>query len=706
MTSSPDDRDQESAGKATADNEEVDAEAAGTIKDGGTNDQNADTDAQINEVPDETAAIALTSGTTQFPAQDSTMFEAGREFGRYRIKRELGRGAMGAVYLARDTQLDREVAVKIPIFATDGGQNEVERFYREARAMATISHPNLCPVYDVGEIDGTHYLTMQFVEGRPLDEYLKRGKSHAPKQVATVMWKLAVALEEAHRAGIVHRDLKPANIMLDQRSEPIIMDFGLARRQKENETTLTQTGQIMGTPSYMSPEQVRGRQDEIGPASDVYALGVICYQLLTGKLPFTGPLGDVLIKIATEEPERPSKLNAKIDRSIEAICLQAMAKSVDDRFGSAADLAKSLRDYLRGKHLPGEGAKPADLIESSDVELSGSDAIAGNEVGRADDSLSDLADGLTSTTDAPVATRTWISPPGPSSQPVPKLQDNRSKQMPKWVWITSGGGVAVLVLAVGIAIKTSGDGDGKGAGGGVALSGEATRDENQAKGNLTNPPNDSTKDQDSAISATATDPPNYGLVFDGKASVEVEGIQYDGRQSFCLEAYIRPTRVDGDHFVMKFCYGIWLLISERDWLGLATQKGNHQVFGAELAKANERVHVALVRDGNELRIYVNGKQGDNNVMPADIIDTRQSNTLLIGRDFEGTIDEVRISSVPRYDQDFAPEKRFEPDEQTVALYHFDEGDGITAKDSSGNKHHGKIQDARWVLAGVSDPPKP
>ncbi len=270
-------------------------------------------------------------------------------FGRYRIQRPLGAGAMGAVYAALDTQLDRVVALKIPFFA-DNDPDVIDRFYREARAMATLHHPNICPIFDVGAIDGVHYLTMALIEGRPLSEDLKSGQPDQNRQAAIVIRKLALALHSAHQLGIVHRDLKPGNVMINPDHEPVIMDFGLARRSKPGEATLTQAGAIVGTPAYMSPEQVSGNVDQVTPAMDIYALGVMLYQMLTGKLPFTGSLGATLAKILTEEPPPPRSINAAVDAELEAICLKAMSRNAADRYASAADLAADLQRSLEGQN--------------------------------------------------------------------------------------------------------------------------------------------------------------------------------------------------------------------------------------------------------------------------------------------------------------------------------------------------------------------
>jgi serine/threonine protein kinase len=271
------------------------------------------------------------------------------QLGRYRIIRALGSGAMGIVYLAEDTQLQRQVAIKTPHFEDDPTGEMLDRFYREARTAATLRHANICPVYDVGEIDGKRYISMAYIEGRPLAALIRADKPQTQRQILLAIHKLAQAIQHAHDHGIVHRDLKPSNIMVDKKGEPIIMDFGLARQiRRDDDIRLTKSGMLIGTPAFMSPEQVEGEPERIGPATDQYSLGVILYELLTGRLPFVGSVTAVMGQILFKEPPPPSQLRPDLDLRIEAVCLKMMAKNSTDRFPSlsavASDVAKILKN--------------------------------------------------------------------------------------------------------------------------------------------------------------------------------------------------------------------------------------------------------------------------------------------------------------------------------------------------------------------------
>jgi tetratricopeptide (TPR) repeat protein len=277
------------------------------------------------------------------------------EFGRYRIVQVLGGGGMGTVYLAYDTHLERHVALKVPRLFETGGR-AVERFAREARAAAHLHHPNICPVFDAGEINGIPYLTMAYIEGQPLTQALP--PPLPPRQAAGLLRQLALALEEAHRHGVIHRDLKPGNVLVNRRGEPVITDFGLARRTLPGDAGFTISGQVLGTPAYMPPEQAEGAVEAIGPGADIYSLGVILYELLTGQRPFQGSTSQVLHQVVHQEPPPPRQWRPDLDARLEAICLQAMAKRIEHRLPSMAEFAEALETWLNGPAQPPPAKTP------------------------------------------------------------------------------------------------------------------------------------------------------------------------------------------------------------------------------------------------------------------------------------------------------------------------------------------------------------
>lgn len=270
------------------------------------------------------------------------------ELGRYRVERILGQGAMGAVYLAHDTKLGRDVALKTPKLGNAADPQVVERFQREARAAALLHHRNLCPVYDVGEVQGIHFLTMAYIDGVPLSKAVSKEQPPTERQCAAIVRRLALALQEAHSHGVVHRDLKPANILIDRSREPVVMDFGLAHQLEQTDRSrLTATGVIMGSPAYMSPEQVRGEPGTVGPLTDVYSLGVILFELLTGHLPADGSMLTILAKTYSGERRRIQDIRPGIDAQLAAVCTRMMAQRPRDRFPSMQAVADTLGRWLK-----------------------------------------------------------------------------------------------------------------------------------------------------------------------------------------------------------------------------------------------------------------------------------------------------------------------------------------------------------------------
>ncbi len=265
----------------------------------------------------------------------------GRQFGRYTIIKRIGQGGMGEVFLVEDTQLERRVALKMP--SLNSLKKSRQRFINEAKAAANLHHPGICQVFDTGEVNGQPYITMAYIEGQTLREVWNTNNRVSTKLIVSLLADVARAMQVAHDAGIIHRDLKPANVMIDRNGTPVVMDFGLARRiNVAEDEKITRTGDVFGSPAYMSPEQVDETQAPIGPATDIYSLGTVLYEFLAGRLPFVGPIGSLLAQIARDEPPKPSKLRAGIDEELEQFCLRMLSKKPDDRPHSMAEVAERL----------------------------------------------------------------------------------------------------------------------------------------------------------------------------------------------------------------------------------------------------------------------------------------------------------------------------------------------------------------------------
>jgi eukaryotic-like serine/threonine-protein kinase len=362
-----------------------------------------------------------------------------KKLGKFEVRRELGKGAMGVVYEGYDPMIERTVAIKTiraENLQGDDAQEQLARFRREAQAAGKLTHPNIVSIYDFGIDDGTYYIAMEFVKGRELQEILNKNERFGMAGVVQVMTQLLEALDYSHRNGVVHRDIKPANIIILDDGTVKVADFGIARTESSN---LTQVGMVLGTPSYMSPEQFMGQT--VDGRSDLFSAGVILYQLLTGEKPFTGSLTTIMHKVLQEQPLPPSTLNVQVPPTFDAVVQKALAKRPDDRFQTGREFAAAIKEAASNASATRAAAGEATLVHRDATKIVGDTIIA----------RTGTASGGTEATQRTM--KTAVSKP---AQPAPAPQPARRSQAPVIAVFAVIAIVAVAAAAWMFLIRTPG----------------------------------------------------------------------------------------------------------------------------------------------------------------------------------------------------------------------------------------------------------
>jgi serine/threonine protein kinase len=676
--------------------------------------------------------------------------------GNYLILDKLGEGGMGMVLKAWHRRMERTVALKVIAPKVVKDPVALKRFQREVVAAAKLTHPNIVAAYDADEAKGTHFLVMEYVEGSDLSSWVKEHGPLPVEQAVNCVIQTARGLAYAHDKGVVHRDIKPANLLLsretraesregtaasDSRLTVKILDMGLARIEggfggSAEHADLTRSGAMMGTVDYMAPEQAMDSK-HADARSDIYSLGCTLFYLVTGHVAFeadtvmkrltahqSAPPPSLVEQLRAESREsRAGQSAAPLDSglsTLDSVFRRMVAKKPDDRPQSMLEVIAELERCL---------VSGSATISSH----SGSNPLANASSGRSQSALQRQASGESSTSTSrtnpvrstgtsarpserdvetivsgSIASRTGASDEATvildSSTPTSRAGSAPSDKSRKAMWISGATAVVVLLAIV------------------VAMSGKSPKpSDDKVVANPPNPdaqsPQPPTNSDGNVLAKPSVAPVDTALMFDGDGLVNVPTLELDPQGSFTWEVLVTAPQesplgrdgvvigVAGKGETLAEVQGrsspaqFLALTRESKWrwkYGVGKDREGN-LHSTRTARA-ERTHLACVCEGQNHRFYMDGKLGKNSEWDAP---RRADGNFEFGPRFVGIIDEIRISKVARYKENFTPITRYEPDADTLALYHFDEGSGDLLKDSSGNNHHGQITGAKWVLADGS-----
>ena len=657
--------------------------------------------------------------------------ELGR-LGDFRILKLLGQGGMGAVFLAEDTQLRRPVALKLlrPEQAVQPGS--AERFLREARAAAAVKHDHVVTIYQVSQAHGLPFIAEELLEGESLEDCLKREHKIPIGEALRIGREIAAGLAAAHARGVLHRDVKPANVFLQAASgdwsfvsgqqrigdhSPLttyhsrgartkLLDFGLARQLQGNEQ-LTHSGAIVGTPAYMSPEQAQGR--DLDPRSDLFSLGGVLYRMVTGRLPFQGTdVLSILRSLAVDDPPLAHSLNKEVPAELSTLIAELLHKNRDQRPASAAAVAARLAEIeaARGRRVAGSGKRPPSTKWL--IGLSAAAAVL-------------LALAVFLTIKTPHGEITVELGPGvkPDEVRIEVERDNEVRIADArrgWNIVVKEGQYNVQLTGGKDKLEIN------------QRSVTVVRNEKTHLKVTLKPLAVAADPADAAGSrkpqrSDGSDGSTFaGLDFSPQANgipAHVNLFDIDPSQPITVELYfsLQPnTGTKRGGISVPLFSAEWSLDLKRNapsdtifwqaWDRKQEKLEQERVFSPAIP-LNQRVHLAAISTGRELRMYLDGRLCDKRKINVQL--SNRNVPIKFGASWDdrdplnATFDEARISKVARYARDFSPPQAFENDANTLALYHFDEGQGDVLTDASGNGHHGKIVNARWVQ-GVADGP--